>query len=146
LEKCFHANLFLIPLDDEGRWYRYHHLFQDLLLNQQSRIPKQDVFELHRRASRWYEEAGMISDSIDHALIATDYTHAVQLLEDHAREMVMQGYLKTVEGWMQAIPSEWQSHNPEQTWLPGCTCCVETTKWLCLTSSKPNRPFGRSTR
>lgn len=112
LEKCLHANLFLIPLDDEGRWYRYHHLFQDLLRNQQSRIPQQDILELHRRASQWYEETGMISESIEHALIAADYTHAVQLLEDHARGMIMQGYLKTVEGWMKSIPSEWQSHNP----------------------------------
>jgi LuxR family maltose regulon positive regulatory protein len=115
LEGCFHANLFLIPLDAEGRWYRYHHLFQDLLQNQQSHFPKENILELHRRASRWYAEAGMVSDSIDHALRAQDYARAVQLLEDHARGMVMQGYMKTVEGWMQAVPSEWQSHNPRTT-------------------------------
>jgi LuxR family maltose regulon positive regulatory protein len=113
LEKCFHANLFLIALDDEGRWYRYHHLFRDLLLNQQSRIPEQDILELHRRASQWYEEAGMISESVEHALVAANYQHAVQLLEDHAQGMIMQGYMKTVEGWMQDLPSEWQSHNPK---------------------------------
>ena len=112
LEKSFHANLFLIPLDDEGRWYRYHHLFRDLLLSQQNRIPKNDMLELHRRASQWYEEAGMISESIEHALVVADYPHVVQLLEDHARPMIIQGYLKTVEAWMQAIPSEWQLHNP----------------------------------
>ena len=112
LEKCVRANLFLVPLDEEGRWYRYHHLFRDLLLGQQSRIPKQEILELHRRASQWYEEAGMIGESIEHALTAADYPHAVQLLEDHALRMIMQGYLKTVESWMQAIPSEWQSHNP----------------------------------
>jgi LuxR family maltose regulon positive regulatory protein len=112
LEKSFHANLFLIPLDDEGRWYRYHHLFRDLLLSQQHRIPKNDMLQLHRRASQWYQETGMISESIEHALVAADYAHAVQLLEDHARPMIIQGYLKTVESWMQAIPSEWQLHNP----------------------------------
>jgi LuxR family transcriptional regulator, maltose regulon positive regulatory protein len=112
LEKCVHANLFLVPLDDEGRWYRYHHLFRDLLLTQRSRKPQQDTLELHRRASRWYEGSGMIAESIEHTLVAADYGHAVQLLEDHARGMIMQGYLKTVEGWMQAIPSEWQSRNP----------------------------------
>jgi LuxR family maltose regulon positive regulatory protein len=112
LEKCFHANLFLIPLDDEGRWYRYHHLFRDLLLNQQSHVPKSDLQVLHRRASQWYEEAGMINESIEHALVAADYPHAVQLLEDHAPGMISRGYLKTVEGWMQAIPFEWQTHNP----------------------------------
>lgn len=112
LEKCFHANLFLVPLDDEGRWYRYHHLFRDLLLNQQSCLPKQDVLQLHQRASHWYEGAGMIAESIEHALFVADYRHAVQLLEEHALGMIMQGYLKTVEGWMQALPSEWRSHNP----------------------------------
>ena len=112
LERCYHANLFLIPLDDEGRWYRYHHLFRDLLLNQQSRIAKDEVIELHRRASQWYEGAGMNAESIEHALVAGDYRCATRLLEDHALGMIMQGYLKTVEGWMQAIPSEWQSHNP----------------------------------
>ena len=89
LEICLHTNLFLIPLDDEGRWYRYHHLFQDLLRNQQSRIPKQDILALHRRASQWHEEAGMISESMEHALCAADYPHAVQLLEDHAPELIM---------------------------------------------------------
>jgi LuxR family maltose regulon positive regulatory protein len=113
LEKCFHANLFLVPLDDDGRWYRYHHLFRDLLLNQQSRFPKQDVLELHQRASQWYEVAGMTGESIEHALTASDYLHAVQLIEDHAPDMIMQGYLKTVEGWMHALPAEWQSHNPK---------------------------------
>lgn len=112
LENCVRANLFLIPLDDEGHWYRYHHLFQDLLLNQQSRFPKQDVLELHRRASQWYKEAGMINESMEHALIAADYPHAIQLLEDHAQAMIMQGYLKTVEGWMQSIPSEWHPQSP----------------------------------
>lgn len=112
LEKCFHANLFLVPLDDEGRWYRFHHLFRDLLLIQQSRISKQDIIELHRRASQWYEQAGMTAESIEHALLAADYQHAVQILEDHALEMIMQGYLKTVEGWIQALPAEWQSHHP----------------------------------
>ena len=112
LEKCFHANLFLIPLDQVGHWYRYHHLFRDLLLNQQSRIPKQVILELHLRASQWYETAGMINESIEHALLAADYQHAVQLLESHAQRMIMQGYLKTVEVWMQALPSELQSLNP----------------------------------
>lgn len=112
LEKCYHQNLFLIPQDEEGRWYRYHHLFRDLLLNRQSRIPRQDILELHRRASRWYEEAGMAAEAIEHALAAEDYPQAVQLIEKQALEMIMQGFLKTVEGWMQTLPSEWQPHNP----------------------------------
>ncbi|MGE5222584.1 MAG: LuxR C-terminal-related transcriptional regulator [Omnitrophica WOR_2 bacterium] len=112
LEKLFNANLFLIPLDEENRWYRYHHLFRDLLLNRQSQIPRKDILQLHRRASRWYEEAGFSSEAIDHALSAEDYVHVVQLLEEHASGMIKQGYMKTVEGWMQALPSEWHLHSP----------------------------------
>jgi LuxR family maltose regulon positive regulatory protein len=118
LERLFKANLFLIPLDDEQRWYRYHHLFADLLRDLQRALQKDETAELHRRASRWYAQAGMgergtfVSEAIRHALAAADYAMAVDLLESHAMEMIMQGYAKTVNGWVQAIPPEWGSLSP----------------------------------
>ncbi|MFW9805085.1 MAG: LuxR C-terminal-related transcriptional regulator, partial [Candidatus Thorarchaeota archaeon] len=118
LERLFNANLFLIPLDDEGRWYRYHHLFVDLLRDLQTALPKDKTAELHQRASHWYAQAGMgehktfASEAIQHALAAEDYALAVDLLESHALEMIMQGYAKTVNGWVQAIPPEWGSQSP----------------------------------
>ena len=60
LERLCTANLFLIPLDDEQRWYRYHHLFGDLLRSQRGRLPKELVTQLHTRASQWYEDNGMV--------------------------------------------------------------------------------------
>jgi LuxR family maltose regulon positive regulatory protein len=68
LEHLFKANLFLTPLDDEQHWYRYHHLFADLLRSQQNRIPKEQVTRLHRDASLWFDGAGMTAEAIDHAL------------------------------------------------------------------------------
>ena len=112
LERLFNANLFLIPLDDEQRWYRYHHLFADLLRELQNTRQKDETAELHQRASHWYAQAGMASDAIRHALAAEDYALAVDLLESHAMDMIMQGYAKTVNGWVQAIPAEWASSSP----------------------------------
>ena len=108
LEQLYKTNLFLIPLDDDGQWYRYHHLFADLLRARQ----KGNSVELHQRASYWYAGAEMASEAIQHALSAEDYALAVDLLETHAMEMIMQGYTKTVNDWVEAIPIEWRSQSP----------------------------------
>jgi LuxR family maltose regulon positive regulatory protein len=112
LESLYNANLFLIPLDDEGQWYRYHHLFADLLRNLQRALEGDKITELHRRASHWYTQAGMASEAIEHALAAEDYEVTVVLLENHALGMIMQGYAKTVNGWARALPDEWASQSP----------------------------------
>lgn len=116
LERLYRANLFLIALDDERRWYRYHHLFADLLRDRLSGLYQDDNAELHRRASRWYAAAGgggaFASAAIEHALAAADYEMAVGLLEQHGMELVMQGYAQTVNGWVQALPPEWRAGSP----------------------------------
>jgi len=112
LESLLKANLFLIPLDDEGKWYRYHHLFADLLRDLQNVQLKGETTELHLRASRWYAQSGMMNEAVQHALSAADYALAVDLLEGHAMEMIMQGYVKTVGAWVQAVPPEWRSQSP----------------------------------
>jgi LuxR family maltose regulon positive regulatory protein len=117
LERLFHANLFLIPLDDQQQWYRYHHLFADLLRDLENARHEDETAELHRRASRWYAQAGgergaFVGEAIQHALAAKDYEMAVELLERHAMGMIMQGYVKTVNGWVQAIPEEWALSSP----------------------------------
>ena len=112
LERLLNANLFLIPLDDEQRWYRYHHLFADLIRGLQTVRHEDETAGLHLRASRWYAQAGMASEAIQHALAAEDYALAVDLLEKHAMDMIMQGHAKTVNGWVQAIPAEWALSSP----------------------------------
>lgn len=112
LEGLCSANLFLAPLDDERQWYRYHPLFADLLRDLQGSLHAKESPDLHQRASRWYARAGMASEAIEHALAAADYALAVDLLERHAPALVMQGYVKTVSGWVQAIPGEWGSQSP----------------------------------
>jgi LuxR family maltose regulon positive regulatory protein len=98
------ANLFLIPLDEERRWYRYHHLFSDLLRNQLTRSQPEIIPELHRRASRWYEENGDIYAAIEHALQDTNLTRAAHLIEQHAMAKLYQGEVTMVVGWFDKLP------------------------------------------
>ncbi len=112
LERLFNANLFLIPLDNEHRWYRYHHLFADLLRDHQSILLQDQTGELHQRASAWYAQAGMVSEAIQHTLDAEDYATAVHLIESHVMDLLMQWRKKTVMSWMQALPPEWAAQSP----------------------------------
>jgi LuxR family transcriptional regulator, maltose regulon positive regulatory protein len=98
------ANLFLIPLDEERHWYRYHHLFSDLLRNQLNRSHPDWIPELHRRASGWYAEHGHIQAAIDHALQDTDPTQAAQLIEKYAIPKLYQGQVAMVIGWFDRLP------------------------------------------
>jgi LuxR family maltose regulon positive regulatory protein len=112
LERLFSSNLFIIPLDDEGLWYRYHHLFADLLVSQLKRSQPERVKELHARASRWYECQSMAQDAIDHALTGEDFGRAMPLLEEHTWVLLNQGYVSRIEAWMQVIPAEWHTQSP----------------------------------
>lgn len=112
LDQLLASNLFLIPLDDEGRWYRYHHLFAGLLLGIQSRSHPKLVKELHIRSAEWFEHQHMPLDAIDHALAAEDFARAAALLETHTWTLLNQGYVRRVEAWMQSLPAEWRAQSP----------------------------------
>ena len=75
------ANLFLVPLDDRREWYRYHHLFADVLQAHLLEELADEVPELHRRASAWYEQNGALSEAIEHALESGDLPRAAHLME-----------------------------------------------------------------
>jgi LuxR family maltose regulon positive regulatory protein len=75
------ANLFLVPLDDERHWYRYHHLFAEVLLTRLQQTDPSSVLQLHLRASRWYEQQGLLTEAVQHALAASDVERAADLLE-----------------------------------------------------------------
>lgn len=113
LKDLYQANLFVLPLDDEGQWFRYHHLFADLLKARlQQSLPADAIKTLHQRATAWYEQAGMVPEAINHALAAADYLHAVQLVERISLPMILKAYFKTVEDWLQAIPPEYLNESP----------------------------------
>ena len=81
LETLERGNLFVVPLDDQRQWYRYHHLFADVLQAHLLEEQPDQVSTLHRRASEWYEQNGLPSDAIRHALAAEDFERAADLIE-----------------------------------------------------------------
>lgn len=99
-------NLFVVPLDSERRWYRYHRLFADLLRARVEEMQPDRVPELHRRASAWYERQGMTDAAVMHAITAGDLERVDRLIETHGMPMLMRGELTTLLRWMSALPEE----------------------------------------
>ena len=99
------ANLFLISLDNERRWYRYHHLFADLLQVRLRQSQPDLLPELHRRASEWLEQAGLTAEAIQHALAIPDHQRAARLIAHSAEPMVVQGDFMTLYHWLNALPA-----------------------------------------
>jgi LuxR family transcriptional regulator, maltose regulon positive regulatory protein len=104
LETLEHGNLFIIPLDDQRQWYRYHHLFADVLQAHLIEAQPEQVSSLHRRASAWYEQNGYPSDAIHHALAAEDFERAAGLIELARPAMSLSYQSSTWLGWVQALP------------------------------------------
>ncbi len=107
LERLEQANLFIVPLDNRRRWYRYHHLFADLLRQrlEESTTP-QDIESLHRRASQWYEENDFLIEAVEHRLAAGDYDNVIRLIEQHAGEIFQRSQLNTLIRWWAQLPRE----------------------------------------
>ncbi len=101
------ANLFVLPLDDEGRWFRYHHLFADLL---QARLRQaftaEAIAALHKRAAAWYELHGFVIEAVSHALASKDFDYAAGLVEENAYPMATRGEMATLLQWSQALPND----------------------------------------
>jgi len=97
------ANLFVVPLDDERQWYRYHHLFAQVLHSHLQETYPDQLSALHRRAAEWYERNGLVSEALDHALAAGDRDLATLFVESHARSILMRGELVTLDRWLKAL-------------------------------------------
>ena len=106
------ANLFLIPLDDERRWFRYHHLFGGLLRHELARTAPQQPSALHRRAAQWYAENGDPAEAIGHAIASGDDSLTSRLVAAHWRQHFNAGQLETVRQWLDALPAELVAMDP----------------------------------
>jgi LuxR family maltose regulon positive regulatory protein len=100
------ANLFLVPLDAHREWYRYHHLFRDLLRNELNRGSRRLVPELHRRAYSWHLDHGLVDEAIGHATKAGDFAEAAELIARHWRPFSSLGQGETVARWIDELPRE----------------------------------------
>ncbi|HZD73349.1 MAG TPA: AAA family ATPase, partial [Actinomycetota bacterium] len=106
LEDLERADLFLVALDEERRWYRYHRLFADLL---RVRLRAEDAERpprLHRRAAAWFEEQGLIDDAVRHAMAAGDPRRAARLVEESFDEVLRRAEGATLRRWLAALPAE----------------------------------------
>jgi ATP/maltotriose-dependent transcriptional regulator MalT len=104
LDELERSNLLLVPLDSKRHWYRYHQLFAELLRYELERTEPDAVPALHRRASGWCSEAGLIVEAANHANAAGDTDAAVELVGRHWSLFLDQGQLTTVSRWLDALP------------------------------------------
>src|SRR5215212_9813783 len=104
LEALERGNFFVVPLDDRRQWYRYHHLFAEVLQAQLRADQPELIATLHRRASTWYEQHGSAADAIRHALAPEDFARAADLVELAVPAMRRSRQETTVLGWLRALP------------------------------------------
>jgi LuxR family maltose regulon positive regulatory protein len=104
LDQLNRANLFLEPLGNEQRWYRYHRLFADLLQQRLRQMQPDLMPTLHRRASLWYQQNALIAEAIHHALSARDFDRAADLIEDAVQAIWARGEIATPLNWLKTFP------------------------------------------
>jgi len=129
LNQLEQANLFLIPLDDERNWYRYHHLFADLLHKRLSHTQPDLLPSLHRRASEWYEKNGLVAEAVSYALQAKDVQRAAQLVGGTGLAMLEHGELRVLERWLHTLVDEEMRSEP---WL-----CIAQA-WILAFTARPD--------
>ncbi|MGV0786022.1 LuxR C-terminal-related transcriptional regulator [Mycolicibacterium sp. XJ2] len=112
LEKIDHENLFLVPLDTSRRWYRYHHLFGELLRAELERTEPDLVAALHRRAAAWFEGEGLVDEAVRHMVAAGDMAGAAELIAADWVNEFNGGGLSTVSGWLDLLPHDTVSRDP----------------------------------
>jgi LuxR family maltose regulon positive regulatory protein len=107
------TNLFVVPLDPRGRWFRYHHLFQELLQKQlQKALDAEQIASRYARASQWFAENGMIGEAIEHALAAGDTVGAAEIVERVRHEEHEAARWHVVEGWLAKLPTWIKQERP----------------------------------
>jgi len=127
LKRLDHANLFIIPLDDEQHWFRYHNLFADLLRNRLLHFHPELVSQLHIKASAWFEANGFRDEAISHALEAKDFGRAARLFCQDRLQVITTHSISTLDKWLQAFPEAFLCANP----------------WLCIAKTHILWSIGR---
>lgn len=126
LEQLASANLFIVSLDDERGWFRYHQLFADLLRNQLKKTHPDLLPGLHKRASQWFENEGMMAEAVHHALETQDYERAADLIESIAVPLISESRLSAPREWLAKLPSE----------------LILTRPWLCVSLASVHLTAG----
>ena len=104
LEELERNNLFLTALDDERRWFRYHHLFADVLRHRLTEKSPAALIDLHLGASEWFTNEGLVTEAVNHALAAHDWERVARLIGDASEALRQRGEIATLTHWIQALP------------------------------------------
>lgn len=114
LRQLERENLFLINIDGDGRWFRYHHLFADVLRKQADReFDPETISELHRKAARWYLVHGTVEEAARHATAGHDWELALPLLKQICTDLYAQDRVSTLRQWLEPVPDEVVRRDPE---------------------------------
>jgi len=122
MQELHRENIFVIPLDSDGLWFRYHHLFADLL---QARLRQsystEEIVTLQLSASDWYEQNGFVPEAVNSALAAKDFKRAVELVKKTACELIFTGQVNILRNWLEAVPESTFDDHPDlvfyQFWI-----------------------------
>lgn len=116
LQDLHRENIFVIPLDSEGVWFRYHHLFADLLQARlRQSLTAEEIAALQQRAAGWYENNGLVPEAVNHALAAKDFEKVVELVKQTAHMLIFSGQVSTLRAWLEALPKESFRAHPHLT-------------------------------
>lgn len=113
LEMLEQNRLFIVSLDEERRWFRYHHLFRDFLLHQLARMQPEVATDLHRRAAQWFMASGLPYEAVPHAMAAKDYQLAGCIIMKYGNELWRREEYTTLRNWLEALPSELRERHPD---------------------------------
>ena len=146
LDRIERVNYFLIPLDPRHEWYRYHHLFGELLRHELERREPGRAAELHRRAGRWFLDAGMVSEAIGHLTEAGELDAASELIDSHWLAFTNAGQRETVARWMDHLPRGYIAGDGRLCLVQARTALAvgergEVLRWVDLATQAPiNNP------
>jgi LuxR family transcriptional regulator, maltose regulon positive regulatory protein len=142
LRELARSNLFVVSLDEHGEWYRYHHLFCELLLYELKSTQLDLVPTLRERASEWLEGAGFFEGAIRQAILAADYEREGLLIARHWYRYVSGGQTVTVQRWLESLPGEMITHDAALALVKAWICALggrreESVRFLTLAESIP---------
>jgi len=125
LQSIDESNLFIIPLDHERCWYRYHHLFRDLLRKSlEKKLDPEGITKLHIHASEWYENNGLLLEAFRHATEANDVERAVRLMESKKMPLHIRGTATTILEWLRSLPISLLDNRPNLWWMQAAMLLV----------------------
>jgi LuxR family maltose regulon positive regulatory protein len=150
LDRIERVNYFLIPLDPRHEWYRYHHLFGGLLRHELERRQSRRAPELHRRAGRWFLDAGMVSEAIGHLTEAGELDAASELIDGHWLAFTNAGQRETVARWMNHLPHGYIAVDGRLCLVQARTALAagergEVLRWVDLAVQAPRKNPGDDT-